>query len=141
VAHLQAHDNDSKGLRATDEERKDDLEAIQKLSEELGRTNEIRPGDVRPAHVSTAGNYESNEAFLARRKAEKLKRTESGDSAEGLWQKAEADVSVSNSDLPSGDSNAEKSMQEISKKSSTQYLNIPNCQEKSLSITIPGAFA
>ena len=83
----------------TSEDARNETETMQKLGEEADMTREIIPKDITPVPDVVKPDEAGNAAFLAERKAKK-QLSLSDDTAEGLWDAAQADAVLPDLDLP-----------------------------------------
>jgi Rab guanine nucleotide exchange factor SEC2 len=130
--------------RVSEDERKE-METMQKLSEEVDMTGEIKPKDITPIAEVIKPDDSGNQKFLMERRAKRPGLKE--DSAEGLWEAAQDDAAQPSSES-AGEGGANPTGQDAiemqkSNRDSSQSLTIGSDarkEEKRLSITIPGSF-
>lgn len=105
-------------------------------------TREIIPKDITPVPDVVKPDEAGNAAFLAERKAKKQSSL-SDDTAEGLWEAAQADAVLPDLDLPertpaeNPDEEDKKNANRDSTQSLSVYSDSGEKDTKRLSITIP----
>ncbi len=145
VSHHAAHIVGREKSPRTSEDARNETETMQKLGREADMTGEIKPKDITPVLEVIKPDEIGNAAFLSQRKAKK-ESSLSDDTAEGLWDAAQADALLPDLELPERAA-AEKSdgeEKENTNRDSTQSLSVYSDSSekdtKRLSITIPGSF-
>jgi Rab guanine nucleotide exchange factor SEC2 len=142
--HHSAHAHGREKSPRTSEDARNETETMQKLGEEADMTGEIIPKDVTPLPEVIKPYEARNAAFLAQRKA-KQQSSLGDDTAEGLWEAAQADAVLPDLDLleRTAVEKADEEEKEKTNRDSTQSLSVYSDSgekdTKRLSITIPGS--
>jgi Rab guanine nucleotide exchange factor SEC2 len=142
--HNTGHTHSREKSPRTSEDARNETETMQKLGEEADMTGAIIPKDVTPVPEMIKPDEAGNAAFLAQRKAKKQSSL-GDDTAEGLWEAAQADAVLPDLDLPERTDveQSDEEKKENANRDSTQSLSIysDNGEKdtKRLSITIPGS--
>lgn len=141
--HHAGHTHGREKSPRTSEDTRNEIETMQKLGEEADMTGEIIPKDVTPVPEAIKPDEEGNAAFLAERKAKKQSSL-SDDTAEGLWDAAQADAVLPDLNLPERTATENPDEEKNANRESTQSLSVysdgSDKDTKRLSITIPGSF-
>jgi Rab guanine nucleotide exchange factor SEC2 len=145
ASHHVNHTHGREKSPRTSEDARNETETMQKLGEEADMTGEIIPKDITPVPEAIKPDEAGNATFLAQRKAKK-QLSLSDDTADGLWDAAQADAVLPDLELPER-TDAEKTDGEDkdnTNRDSTQSLSVYSDagekETKRLSITIPGSF-
>jgi Rab guanine nucleotide exchange factor SEC2 len=139
------HTHDREKSPQTSEDARNETETMQKLGEEADMTGEIQPKDITPVPEALKPDEAGNTAFLAQRRAKKQLGL-GNDTADGLWDAAQADAVLPDFNLPQKtdvekpDGEEKDNTNRDSTQSLSVYSDAGEKETKRLSITIPESF-